>query len=97
MLAWAAAASLLLSWRYPALLVAVVGWLALLWALQRPFYAWLVQQRGPVFAARWFPLQVLHHALNGVSFGIGTAMYLISPEFPDDAAGQAERSSPCRP
>jgi GT2 family glycosyltransferase len=96
-LAWAAAVSLVLSWKYPALLAAVVGWLALMWGLQRPFYAWLAQQRGRAFAARWFPLHVLHHALNGVSFGIGTMMYLISPRFPGDPTGPADRSSSWRP
>jgi GT2 family glycosyltransferase len=51
--------------------------LALVW-LDRPYYAFFVRRRGFLFTARWFPVHVLHHLTNGVSFVIGTALFLLS-------------------
>ena len=51
--------------------------LALVW-LDRPYYAFFVRRRGLLFTARWFPVHVLHHLSNGVSFATGTALFLLS-------------------
>ena len=51
--------------------------LTLVW-LDRTYYAFFVRRRGLLFTARWFPVHVLHHLTNGVSFVTGTALFLLS-------------------
>ncbi|HWW87832.1 MAG TPA: glycosyltransferase [Vicinamibacterales bacterium] len=76
--AWLAAISALgACWR-PAL-----GWITLaclvgLVGLEWPYYAWFARHRGLLFTARWYPLHVVHHLSNGLSFAIGTALFVIS-------------------
>ena len=60
----------------PALLVAVPAILAALWMLDWPYYQFFVRRRGLAFALAWFPFHVLHHFCNGVSFVLGTCLYL---------------------
>lgn len=55
----------------PALLIA-----AGLWWLDRSYYRFFITRRGLGFALAWFPFHILHHLCNGVSFGIGTLLYL---------------------
>jgi len=57
---WSAAAGLVL--------------LALL-VLNRRYYAFFVRRRGLWFACRVFPLHLLHHLCNGLSFAIGSAIF----------------------
>jgi GT2 family glycosyltransferase len=58
------------------------GWLvaaaALLgvWGLNHRMLAWLAAERGRGFALRAFPLQLIHHLGNGVSWLIGAALHL---------------------
>jgi GT2 family glycosyltransferase len=42
------------------------------------YYRWIARQRGFVFAVKVLPAHVLHHFCNGVSFTVGTTMYLCS-------------------
>lgn len=98
-LAWLAILCLAFSWWYPILLPAAAGAIGLLWWLERPHYRWLAARRGVIFAARWLPLRALHHATNGVSLAIGTALYLIDPRFPAAPAqtASADASSGAAP
>jgi GT2 family glycosyltransferase len=59
---------------YVALAVPVL--LAMLVALNRGFYLWLRQRRGWWFVVRAFPLHVLHHLCNGVSYVVGTVLHV---------------------
>jgi GT2 family glycosyltransferase len=44
-------------------------------ALNWRYYGFFLQRRGPWFAARVFPVHVLHHLCNGISFAIGSVLY----------------------
>lgn len=59
----------------PALAIAGVMVAALV-ALNGPYYRYFARQRGWWFAARVFPLHVIHHLCNGFSFVWGSAAYL---------------------
>jgi hypothetical protein len=56
------------------LLTGVLASAAGLWWLERRHYAFLAEQRGVAFALRWFPLRLLHHVVNGLSFILGTGL-----------------------
>jgi GT2 family glycosyltransferase len=45
-------------------------------ALGRQYYSFFSRKRGVLFAIRVFPVHVLHHLFNGLSFAVGTALYL---------------------
>jgi uncharacterized RDD family membrane protein YckC len=64
-------------WR-PVLLWPVLACLLALVALDWPYYAFFARQRGLWFAARWYPLHVVHHLSNGVSFVTGTCLFVLS-------------------
>jgi len=64
-------------WR-PVLLWPVLVCLLALVALDWPYYAFFARQRGLWFTARWYPLHVLHHLTNGVSFVTGTCLFVLS-------------------
>jgi hypothetical protein len=64
-------------WR-PILLWPVFTCLLALVALDWPYYAFFVRRRGWLFTLRWYPLHVVHHLLNGVSFAIGTGLFVLS-------------------
>jgi hypothetical protein len=49
--------------------------LALAW-IDAPYYAFLRHHRDLPFAVRSYPLRVVHHLSNGLSFVIGTCLFL---------------------
>ena len=51
--------------------------LALL-VLNRRYYAFFVRRRGLWFACRVFPMHLLHHLCNGLSFALGSAIFYSS-------------------
>jgi GT2 family glycosyltransferase len=57
-------------WLAPAAL-SVVALVAINWR----YYSFFFQRRGPWFVARAFPVHVLHHLCNGVSFVVGSALF----------------------
>jgi hypothetical protein len=63
-------------WQPWLLVLAVCGLVALLW-VDRQYYAFFLRCRGLLFTARWYPLHVLHHLTNGISFTLGSALYWI--------------------
>jgi glycosyltransferase involved in cell wall biosynthesis len=52
--------------------------LALVSVLNRRYYEFFYRKRGAWFAARVWPVHLLHHLANGVSFGIGAALFVAS-------------------
>jgi glycosyltransferase involved in cell wall biosynthesis len=64
-------------WRPPLSWPALTCLLAMLW-LDWPYYAFFARHRGVFFTMRWFPLRLLHHLSNGVSFAIGTCLFVLS-------------------
>ncbi len=60
----------------PRALLGVVGLLAILVALNYDYYRWFAAKRGWLFAARVVPVHLIHHLCNGVSFLVGTTLYL---------------------
>ena len=75
-LSYLAVASLVAAWWWPLLLATVPVLLGAIWFLDRPYYRFFVTRRGLPFTLGWFPFHVLHHLCNGLSFVIGTALYL---------------------
>ena len=75
-LAYLVVMSLIAAWWWPILLAVVPIGLAAIWLLDRPYYRFFVTRRGLPFALGWFPFHVLHHLCNGLSFVIGTLLYL---------------------
>lgn len=55
-----------------------VASLAALIALNYPYYRWFARQRGLWFALRVVPAHIVHHLCNGVSFLVGTGLYVAS-------------------
>lgn len=51
----------------------VVG---VLYYSNRRFYRYFIQRRGIWFAVRVIPLHYLHHLYNGISFAVGTSLFL---------------------
>ena len=47
-----------------------------LWLLDRSYYRFFASRRGLTFAIPWFPFHILHHLCNGLSFAVGTMLYL---------------------
>jgi glycosyltransferase involved in cell wall biosynthesis len=64
----------------PVLLLPALGALVALILLGRKFYGYFIRQRGFWFTARLFPLHLLYHLYNGLSFGVGTLLYLARRE-----------------
>jgi hypothetical protein len=50
--------------------------LAALIGLNFPYYQWFARRRGILFALRVIPVHLVHHLCNGVSFIVGTALYV---------------------
>ena len=75
-LAYILALSLILAFWWPISLLLGVASVAALWYLDRAYYRYFARHRGVGFALAWFPLHALHHLCNGVSFGIGTLLYV---------------------
>jgi GT2 family glycosyltransferase len=61
----------LASVRWPLLLVPAIAAIVALWLLDRPYYQFFARRRGLAFAIAWFPIHILHHLCNGLSFVIG--------------------------
>ena len=59
---------------WPVLFVPAMASIIALWLLDRPYYQFFVNRRGVAFALAWFPMHVLHHLCNGLSFTIGTGL-----------------------
>jgi GT2 family glycosyltransferase len=74
-LAYVLVACMLAAARWPMLLAPAAVSVLLLWLLDRPYYRFFASRRGLTYAVRWFPVHVLHHLCNGVSFVVGTALY----------------------
>jgi GT2 family glycosyltransferase len=68
------AASIL--WR-PLAAPAVGALIVIAW-LDRDYYAFLTEKRGLWDALRWFPLHVIHHLGNGVSFLAGSLLRMVA-------------------
>jgi hypothetical protein len=52
--------------------LSLVGLAALSWQ----YYSFFNRKRGLRFAVRVFPVHVLHHLYNGLSFAVGTALFV---------------------
>jgi hypothetical protein len=61
---------------HPSWLAPAIPILAALYLLNRRFYSFFARTRGPWFAARVVPLHYLYHLYNGVSFAVGSAIYV---------------------
>jgi hypothetical protein len=72
LLAGCVAAALVTPW----FLVAAVAFAAALIALNLDYYRWMAARRGWWFAARVFPVHLLHHLCNGVSFVVGSFLFI---------------------
>lgn len=59
---------------WPFLLVPAVAAIVALWLLDRPYYQFFAKRRGVAFAVAWFPIHILHHLCNGLSFVIGMGL-----------------------
>ncbi|MGH9373779.1 MAG: glycosyltransferase family 2 protein [Vicinamibacterales bacterium] len=57
-------------------LYAAIPIIAALFILNRRFYGFFVRTKGLLFALRLVPLHYLYHLYNGVSFALGTTIYL---------------------
>lgn len=60
---------------------AVLPLVALLAYLGRDYYQFFWRKRGIGFVLRVFPLHVLYHLYNGVSFAVGTVLFLAARRF----------------
>jgi uncharacterized RDD family membrane protein YckC len=49
---------------------------AALWLLDFSYYRFLASKRGATLAIAWFPFHIVHHLCNGVSFTLGTCLYI---------------------
>jgi GT2 family glycosyltransferase len=54
------------------------GAIAGLAVLNWPYYRFFVERRGVWFGLRVFPVHVVHHLCNGVSFGVGCAIFFLT-------------------
>jgi glycosyltransferase involved in cell wall biosynthesis len=73
--AYVLAVCVLLSPRLPILLVPAALAILMLWLLDRSYYSFFARRCGPAYAMAWFPVHVLHHLCNGLSFVVGTLLY----------------------
>jgi GT2 family glycosyltransferase len=64
-------------WR-PVLVWPGIACLLALVALDWPCYRFFARRRGLLFTARWYPLHVVHHLSNGLSFMTGTCLFVLS-------------------
>jgi hypothetical protein len=73
--AYVLAVCALLAPRWPILLGPAALAVLTLWRLDRSYYRFFLDRRGPVYTIAWFPVHVLHHLCNGLSFAVGTLLY----------------------
>ena len=64
------------AWWHVVGLIALVPSVAALLYLNRDFYMWCARCRGWTFAAAVVPLHFVHHLCNGISFAIGSLLYI---------------------
>lgn len=69
---------LLLGVVHPAFILGAIAPLALVAYWGRDYYAFFRRRRGLWFALGVFPLHCLTHLYNGVSFGVGTILYMLA-------------------
>lgn len=62
-------------------LLATPPLLATLLSLSRNYYRFFWRKRGPWFAVRVFPLHFVYHLYNGLSFVVGTGLFLALRHF----------------
>jgi GT2 family glycosyltransferase len=91
---WSQRLGVLLAFLLAGALVSRAGRIALacvlaLVAVDAPWYAFLVRQRGVLFALRAAPLHVLYHFYSGVAFILGAGLHIVSLVRP--SASQAHR------
>lgn len=75
-LTYALAGGVLISLLEPVLLVGLLPIGAALYALNWRFYRFFARRRGLGFALRVVPLHLLYHLYNGVSFVVGSTIFL---------------------
>jgi GT2 family glycosyltransferase len=73
--AYAAVGCIVCAVRWPLLLVPAALSIATLWFLDRSYYRFFSARKGPGYAIAWFPIHVLHHLSNGLSFALGTLLH----------------------
>ena len=61
---------------WPVLLAPAALGVVTLWMLDRPYDRFFSDRRGLGYAIAWFPIHVLHHLSNGLSFVVGTLLHL---------------------
>lgn len=71
-------ALLLLSVFDPRSTLAAGAVLAMLYWLNRRFYAYFIRHRGVLFAVRIVPLHLMYQLYNGVSFVVGTTLFVLA-------------------
>jgi hypothetical protein len=76
--AYLVALTLVLGVVSPWFLVGVPVGLAAIVGLNWSFYRFFWTKRGALFALGVLPLNLLYHAYNGVSFVVGTSLYLLA-------------------
>jgi hypothetical protein len=62
----------------PATLLPVPAMMAALVALSRRYYAYFLKQRGLWFTLKVLPFHYLYHLYNGVSFAVGSGLFLLN-------------------
>jgi GT2 family glycosyltransferase len=66
---------------WPTTLIAAPFLVAVLVYLSRSYYAYFLRQRGVWFTVRVLPLHYIYHLYNGISFTLGTVIYLTHARF----------------
>jgi GT2 family glycosyltransferase len=74
-------ASLCAALQWPTMVTVAPLAVLTLWILDRQYYGYFVTRRSVGFALGWFPFHVVHHLCNGVSFFIGTLLYLAAQRY----------------
>ena len=75
-LSYLLAGCLLGAFAAPVLLAPAVALLLALFLLDLSYYRFFMSRRGLAFALAWFPFHILHHLCNGLSYALGTGLYL---------------------
>jgi GT2 family glycosyltransferase len=75
--AYVLAVCLVLALWWPVLLLPAAAAVLAQWLLDRPYYRFFARRRGLAYAIAWFPVHVLHHLCNGLSFVVGTVLYTV--------------------
>jgi glycosyltransferase involved in cell wall biosynthesis len=95
--AYLAAASLVLGAVDARFLWGVPLGLAAVAYLSRDYYRFFLEKRGVLFALGVFPLHVLYHLYNGLSFAIGTVLFVAARHFGVRLSGALPAYAPSSP